>query len=310
MQSALILHHYASSPFSEKVRLAFGIKSLSWHSVEIAPQPPRPLLAPMTGGYRRVPVLQIGADIYCDTNIILPALERLFPGPTLYRGGPGLVQALAFNFERTIWLAAIGVAVHFAKGEPPDDFLRDRKEDYLYVDMSKAAMEPDFWRNTQRVRAQVAWLVDALADGRRFLLGDAPCTLDLAYFHALWLIRERGGSKPDIDAHLGLGPIVPWYDRVAAIGHGAPTPMKAETALDIAKTATPAPVTHVAVDGDPDGLKPGQAVTVTPDDYARVPVVGTLVASDPQQIVIHHADPQAGDLHLHFPRAGFEVAVA
>ena len=44
-----------------------------------APQAPsaRPLLSPLTGGYRRAPVLQVGADIYCDTNIILPALERL-----------------------------------------------------------------------------------------------------------------------------------------------------------------------------------------------------------------------------------------
>ena len=30
---------------------------------------PRPDLMPMTGGYRRTPVMQIGADIYCDTQM-------------------------------------------------------------------------------------------------------------------------------------------------------------------------------------------------------------------------------------------------
>src|SRR5689334_19212590 len=36
---------------------------------------PRPELMPMTGGYRRTPVLQIGADIYCDTQLILRVLK-------------------------------------------------------------------------------------------------------------------------------------------------------------------------------------------------------------------------------------------
>ena len=33
--SALILHHYDISNFSEKARLMLGFKALSWHSVEI-----------------------------------------------------------------------------------------------------------------------------------------------------------------------------------------------------------------------------------------------------------------------------------
>jgi glutathione S-transferase len=59
----MILHHYELSTFSEKMRVAFGLKNLAWRSVETLPAPPRPLLAPLTGGYRRIPVLQVGADI-------------------------------------------------------------------------------------------------------------------------------------------------------------------------------------------------------------------------------------------------------
>ena len=301
--SRVILHHYPLSPFSEKVRLAFGIKGLAWDSVDIAPVPPRPLLAPLTGGYRRVPVMQIGADIFCDTNIILPTLDRLYPTPQLYPAPLGaLSQALSFNWERTIWIPVIGVLVHFI-GDLPPDFIRDREEGYLYIDISKAAMEPDFALNAQRVRAQLAWLKAALADGRRFIAGDAPGAIDLGYYHPLSLVRKNADPR-EVDALLDLGPIVPWYERVTALGHGDPTEITAKAAFAIAKDATPA-ASHVSNTSD---IAPGSAVTVTPDDNAKVPVSGTLVAADDLEIVIRRDDPQTGALHLHFPRAGFELS--
>ena len=82
----IILHHYDASLFSEKIRLAFGLKNLPWRSVIISSIMPRPDLMPLTGGYRKTPVMQIGADIYCDTQCILRELERRFPEPTLYPG--------------------------------------------------------------------------------------------------------------------------------------------------------------------------------------------------------------------------------
>ena len=80
----LILHHYDFSNYSEKARLALGYKGLAWRGVTIPPVAPKPDLTPLTGGYRRTPVLQVGADIYCDTRLILMELERRFPKPTLY----------------------------------------------------------------------------------------------------------------------------------------------------------------------------------------------------------------------------------
>ena len=62
--SDIIFHHYPPSPVAEKVRKTFGIKGLSWASCEENRLPPRPELFAMTGGYRRIPVMQIGADIY------------------------------------------------------------------------------------------------------------------------------------------------------------------------------------------------------------------------------------------------------
>ena len=66
----LILHHFLTSPFSEKVRLILGYKRLAWKSVLVPGYSPKPDVVALTGGYRRTPLLQIGADIYCDTALI------------------------------------------------------------------------------------------------------------------------------------------------------------------------------------------------------------------------------------------------
>jgi glutathione S-transferase len=307
--SELILHHYAFSSFSEKLRVALGYKGLAYRSVDIPGLPPRPLLAPLTGGYRRAPVLQVGADIYCDTNIILPALDRLRPPRTLFpAGSEGLAQGLAFAWERQMWIPTIGVLVHYIGEHIPPEFIKDRQEGYLGIDISKAGMAPQFEQHVQFLRSQYAWLRSALADGRRFLFGDAPSAADLACWQTTFLLRKN--CPPDVDALLGLQPLAAWYDRIVAFGHGNPTPMTSEEAFEVARAAKPAPVTHLDPDGDPGGLRAGCPVTVTPDDNARVPVSGLLVAASDAEVVILRRDTQASDLHIHFPRLGFDVVAA
>jgi glutathione S-transferase len=305
--SDIILHHYAFSTFSEKVRAVLGYKKLAWRSVDIPGLPPRPHLTPLTGGYRRAPVLQVGADIYCDTNVILPALERLAPqSPTLYpKGSEGVARGLGFAWERQMWVPTIGVLVHYIGEHIPPEFIKDRKEGYLMIDISKPAMAPQFEQHVQFVRAQYAWLREALG-ARPFLFGDAPSAADFACWQTTFLLRKN--CPPDVDALLGLAPLSPWYERMAAFGHGSSTEMTPEAAFEVARAARPAPVTHLSPDGDPGGLKAGCPVTVTPDDNARVAVRGALVAASDQEIVVLHRDAQAGDLHLHFPRLGFDVA--
>lgn len=306
--SELILHHYEFSTFSHKVRTALGAKQLAWRSVDIPGVPPRPLLSPLTGGYRRVPVLQVGADIYCDTSLILPTLDRLHPAPSLLpAGSEGVAEGLGFAWERQMWIPTIGVLVHYIGEHIPPEFLKDRKESYLMVDISKSAMAPQFESHVQFVRAQLAWLRRALGS-RPFLFGDAPSMADLACWQTIYLLRKN--CPPEVDALLGLSPLIPWYERLVALGQGTPVPMSAEEAFEAARAAQPLPVTHLAPDGDPGGLKAGAAVVVTPDDNARVPVLGTLVAAGDSELVIHRRDPRAGDLHIHFPRLGFEVLPA
>lgn len=301
----IILHHYDLSPFSEKIRLTFGFKGLPWRSVKVDPVPPRPLLDALTGGYRRVPVMQIGADVYCDSQTIFRALERLQPEPTLYPTGEGIAKALSLWWDRATWKPAIGILVHYIGEHLPEAFLKDRKDNYLGYDISKEAMAPMLPTYIQQMTSYSEWLASMLAQNGPYLTGSRLSAADISCYHLLWLLRANAG-KDEIDKLLNLAPLTAWMDRIAAIGHGASADMTPEESIAAAKGAKPADCQYLG-GGDPSGIAPGTQVSVTPDDNARVPVIGALVAADAQEIVIRREDPSAGVIHVHFPRAGFET---
>jgi glutathione S-transferase len=122
----IVLHHYDTSPYSEKVRLGLGLKGLAWASVEIPIIMPKPDLTALTGGYRKTPVLQIGADIYCDSQLIMRELERRYPSPSFYPAGRGTADALAWWAEKTMFSPAVGIAFAKRPDALPEGFLEDR----------------------------------------------------------------------------------------------------------------------------------------------------------------------------------------
>src|SRR6185295_9137754 len=104
----LILHHYASSPFSEKVRLILGMKGIQWKSVTVPTMLPKPDVIALTGGYRRTPFLQVGADIYCDTALMCRVIDRLAPEPPLYpAAATGMQHVLAQCADTALFWAAV-----------------------------------------------------------------------------------------------------------------------------------------------------------------------------------------------------------
>jgi glutathione S-transferase len=301
----LIFHHYPTSPFSEKVRIAFGIKQLAWKSVKIPRIMPKPDLMPLTGGYRKTPVLQVGADIYCDTQLIMLELEKRAPQPTLLPPGKaGEARALAMWIDRNIFWSAVGVVMGAIGDQLPEDFRKDRSEFSgrpFSVDSLKAAAP--FARD--QTYAQMALAEEMLADGRAYLLGAAPTLADCALYNPVWFIKERLGSgkaAPPLDR---LPRIVAWSERMKAFGNGTPGDMTGAEALDVAKAAAPG---ATQVDGgDPSGLRAGQTVSVTPDDTGKIPVKGELVGLTADRVSIRRNDPRVGDVVVHFPRAGFAV---
>jgi glutathione S-transferase len=302
----IILHHYETSPYAEKVRLGLGLKGLAWASVELPQIMPKPNLTALTGGYRKTPVLQIGADIYCDSQLIMRELERRHPSPSFYPAGRGAADALAWWAEKTMFLPAVSIA--FAKRPEvlPEGFLEDRAK-FSGRNIDPIAMMAAVPHLLDQLRAHFDWLDQTLADGRSFLQGPAAGLADLAAYHPVWYLRQNFGSAAaPLD---GFPRLLTWAERIAAIGHGSRSQMSAQQALDVARDATS--IASATVDPqDPIGRKPGQTVSVTPDDTGRDPVVGELVASDVHEIVIRRSDHEVGEVCVHFPRAGFVVAPA
>ena len=303
----IILHHYPRSPYAEKVRLGLGIKGLAWKSVTIPMVMPKPDLTPLTGGYRKTPVMQIGADVYCDTQLILRELERRFPEPTFYPDrSAGAADALAFWADRFLFSPAVGVAFAIGGDRFDDAFKRDRAKfsgREFDVGRMKAAMP----KLVDQLRAHLAHLDTMLSDGRPFLMGGKPGLADLSPYHCLWFIERNAG--PDAPPLKDLPRIRDWMKRLAGIGHGRPTDLDSKAALEIARSASPQ--TAQATDAaDPEGRRPGMRVSVVPDDTGRDPVEGELLASSAQEIAIRREDPQVGEVVVHFPRAGFIVSSA
>ena len=123
----ILFHQYDSSPFSEKVRVCLGIKKLAWTAVDQPVIMPKPELVALTGGYRRIPVMQIGADIYCDSQLIVRELERRFPEPTLFpQGDRGLAYANAMWSDRSVFQAAVAIIFGGLGDKVPAAFVNDR----------------------------------------------------------------------------------------------------------------------------------------------------------------------------------------
>jgi glutathione S-transferase len=306
--SEVILHHYATSPFSEKVRAGFGLKRLAWHSVDIPSIMPKPDLMPLTGGYRKTPVMQIGADIYCDTQLIMRELDRRFPTPTFYPGGKrGEADALAWWIDRNMFGPAVAVAFAVFGEAMPQAFKDDRAK-FSGRNFDTAAMKKALPTQIDQLRAHLAWADAMLGNGRPFLLGAEPGLVDLALYNPLWFIGRavQGQASPLRE----FPRLLEWLARVKALGTGTPSALSSKDALAIARAATPeAPVAPTDA-FDPAGRKVGDTVTVTPDDTGRDPVAGTIVGLSPWEIVIAREAPEVGRVHLHFPRAGFVVQAA
>ncbi len=303
MTSEPILHHFDASPFSEKVRLMFGLKGLTWRSVEIPSMLPKPDYVPLTGGYRRTPSLQIGADIYCDTQVILAEIEARWPEPRAVRGG--LDWAVNLWADRLFFGATVPIIFGALGDKVPEAFKKDR-EAMSGRPFDTAAMKSAAKPLEQQWRGEAAWIEDQLAQTNTgWLQGDKPGLADIAAYMNVWFLNNALPGKVETLTP-GMPRLSDWRKAVAAIGHGAKVAMSGAEALAVARGNDPAPALKHDP-SDPLGLEPGAKVVVMADDYGRDPVAGTLVAATPRNITIAREDPAVGRVNVHFPRAGFFV---
>jgi len=306
----LILHHYPTSPFAEKARLMLGFKQLSWRSVMIPPVMPKPGLTALTGGYRRTPVLQVGADIYCDTALIARRLDAEKATPALFPEGQEFNAAtLAQWADSVLFLNAVSLvfqpesmALRFA--QVPKEFVqafsKDRAQLFANGSVSRISLE----QAKNEWPALMARLQQQLAreDGE-FLFGAAPSVADFAVAHCLWLLRATPVTAPLVDDY---PEVHAWLGKVLGVGHGSSSELSSEDALRIAREAEPAPVPD-EIFTDPNGFQEGQQVAIAAVDYGADPVEGELVFAGAEELILRRTDDRAGVVHVHFPRIGYRI---
>lgn len=303
-----ILHHYPESPFAHKARCMLGFKQLTWKSVVVPGVLPKPDVVALTGGYRRTPILQVGADVYCDTALIADVLEHLRPEPALYPPHlKGVSRVFAQWADTTLFWAAMAynlqprAAEQLFAGQPPgatQAFLKDRRA--MGMPQLHAADATVAYRSYLR-------RIASMVEEHDFLFGAEPCVADFAAYHPLWFTRTCVPAVADILA--ATPAVLEWMDRIAALGQGLAEPFSAEDAITVAANTEPQPLPTEAFQ-DEHGIPLGSEVTVSAESFSTEPTQGTLLAATRTRYTLARTDPRAGLVHVHFPRVGYLLRTA
>jgi glutathione S-transferase len=301
--TTLVLHHYPMSPYAEKIRTMLGYTGLAWQSVRTREMPPRPKLALLAGGYRRIPVAQIGSDIFCDTRIIASEIAAASAKPLLdFANLNADEQNEVVDVESRLFFASVMTGSTLVlnrkvwRDMPVLDigrFLWDR------VHMGLKAKGPAL--SLRQARPMVLAHLNALEPRleRQWLHRDQPTLVDFAVYHGLWFMRDLGecGFMEDFPNTLA------WMDRIRAFGYGTPESISADDALVLAHQSTPR---RILANARKDALL-GQQVSIVPADYGQVPTEGELVGSGPERWIIARETPETGRVHVHFPKQGYLI---
>jgi hypothetical protein len=159
-----------------------------------------------------------------------------------------------------------------------------------------------------QLRALLHMLETMLSDGRHFLNGgDIPSLFDVHAYAFVWFL-----ANPSVAMYAPARQLLQqtpytnqWQVRMEDLGGTVATSISEGDARDIATRSSP-PRTRGFIDpGEPVPLQKGQLLTVSPDDYGRVPVLGKLESSSVHHVTLLREHPQIGSLSVTFPRMGY-----
>jgi glutathione S-transferase len=301
----IILHHYPTSPFAEKIRLILGFKACTWKSVLIPNIMPKPDVVALTGGYRKTPILQVGADIYCDSALIAEVIESMVASPTLY---PPAIDAasrtLAQWADSTLFWTAIPFALQPAGLAHMFAGLTQEQIKAFGDDRNSFRANIPRMRPAEAVSCTTTYLkrLEQMLAGQPFFFGQAPSIADFSIYHCLWFVVRGGPVAKVLEAFPGL---TAFRERMRAFGHGHSEDLTSGEALKIASSAPPA--ASIGLSADTHGFAIGEKVIVNATDTGVEPVEGTLYGLSCDRISLAREDARAGKVVVHFPRLGFEM---
>ncbi|RHZ89199.1 hypothetical protein Glove_18g47 [Diversispora epigaea] len=325
-QPSLILHHYAGSPFSKKIIWALNIKKLSWKSVIVPSVVPRPLLKQLVHGYRRIPVLQIGSDIFVDTSMILEELERRFPEPSLFpkrkgsdKSDIGLAKSIIFWTDRHFFPVVLRSSYVSIDPSTPKiftskEFLEDRSV-LLGYKINLEKLLPTRPQILDEIRSHFELTELQLNDDREWFLDTVTPGIADIHVGAQLFFLNITKSANDIANPEKYPKTYKWFQRFGKyIGENQLPPIKitGEEALNIAKRYKPVTARIAQLEDKSDFFrKIGDRVKIEPDDYGRIPTIGVIVSLGSSHVAIipDDVDKTGIKVAIWFPRIGYKITL-
>ncbi len=301
----IILHHYWPSPFAHKIRLALGLSGVAWKSVEIPRVPPKPLLMPLTAGYRRTPVLQSGADVYCDTQNIVRALTELTDDRKLLpHDQRGKILAFTDWADGAVFNLAARVVLTSALDTAPPEFIQDRGGLYFGPNWTPEGLRSQLPGVILQLAAHLNSIDQGLSDQGGYASDDLSYA-DVTIAYLAWFIRGRWDQGPEFlrqFAHI---------ERIEREVHEAAQDnhqeLSGEEALAIAERSQSVSPHGVTAQCGVT-LEQGTRVAIKPQaETSDPPVIGRLRYLDRERVSIDHHAPEVGDVVVHLPVAGYQI---
>ncbi|TGL65777.1 glutathione S-transferase [Leptospira sarikeiensis] len=296
----IILHHYSASPYSEKARLFLGFKKVSWSSVVMPSILPKPDLIPLTGGYRRAPVLQIGSDIYCDTSSILEKLHSIFPDPAISSDqNAESAELIGYLVDSEIFVKVARFVMGSYAQKLPQDLVDDRAKMHPHYPFTRENLEKDV-EYLHLLLSKYLPKFGSILSSNRYFGGEVPAYADFTIYTIFWFLNTIRKMKPLTGGRENL---LAWFSRMKEFGQEESSLITSEDALLISKNSEPLPIS------DPEvldtGFKEGDKVLVSPEFYDHETISGILLRSTSSEIILSSENDRVGKVHIHFPRLGY-----
>ncbi|KAI0346770.1 hypothetical protein BDW22DRAFT_1404543 [Trametopsis cervina] len=324
----VILYHYDASPFATKVKNMLLLKGIPHKRVDVAMTLPRPEITDLLGvKYRRIPILAIDNDVYCDTNLIANVLERRFPPSQGYetlfpprigsqKADTGLAKALTIYWNDKIVFPLAGNSLPY--GRLGAKLIADRSE-WSGAPIVPERMEAGQGKRTSTISSHLSLIEEQLSDGREWLLDTVQpglVDIDIHFVHD-WLRTFR--SVRELYDPAEVPKTLDWLSRVKAFVKEREQRKVAAFEVisgdDAAKSITSASYEDPQIVGFVDaeakrlGVKLGDTVSVMPVDTGKIPTLGRLISLNREELAIE-VSGSVGVIRLHFPRLEYSVALS
>ncbi|SJL02100.1 uncharacterized protein ARMOST_05424 [Armillaria ostoyae] len=318
---SVVIYRYNASPFSVKVDNVLLLKNVPHHKVNVASLLPRPEITELLGlGYRRIPVLAIGNDVY-SSSLICSTLERRFPAakgygtifpPKKQGDSPDatLIKIYTKNYVDSVVFPLAPPLLPWEKF--PEAFIKDRSS------MMGPISVPAMAATRRRCLSLLSAHLEQLRDGREWLFDTiSPSLADIA-LHVVysWVKSFQMPEAQALFDEQKISYVIKWLSRMTnhldtlRTQFGVPR-LKGEEAARAISVSPHEPYDIVgfdAADGARLGFQPGDLVSIAPDDTAtKFPAVGKLVGLNLEEFVIE-TEGKLGIIRCHFPRIGYTAS--